>query len=84
MSEENRSRNRVVDGVEVAPPACVVCHRAKPDTDQPVPGWTYLAGSVPVGAITCSERCLEIAMRRWRLHNRVDTPGHARPAVIGP
>jgi hypothetical protein len=66
-------RNIMVEGVEVAPPGCVVCHKPKPDGEN-VPGWAYLAGSVPVGAITCSGPCMQTAIRRFQRTGRVDTP----------
>jgi predicted nucleic acid-binding Zn ribbon protein len=69
----DRLRNRMVEGVEVAPAGCIVCHKPKPDTANE-PGWTYLANSVPVGTITCSERCLKTAIKRWKRCGRTDTP----------
>ena len=66
-------RNIVVDGVEVAPAGCVVCHQPHPGGEN-VPGWTYLAGSEPLGAMTCSVACTMTASKRFKLTGRVDTP----------
>jgi len=66
-------KNQIVDKVEVAPNGCVVCFKPHPRTDN-TPGWTYLAGSIPIGAITCSTECSGIAMRRHETTGRVDTP----------
>jgi len=66
-------RNTVVDGVEVAPPACIVCGQPRPDGEN-VPGWHYLSGSTPLGAIACSPRCAEKAIDRHQRTGRVDTP----------
>lgn len=51
---------------------CVVCARKHPGGDN-VPGWVYLASSVPIGAMTCSEKCLRTALDRWKKTGRVDT-----------
>lgn len=82
-------RNRLVDGVECAPAACVVCGRPKPDAEEPeassvrasaVParGWIYLAGSVPMGAIACSALCANKAIARHGRTGRVDVPAMRR------
>lgn len=66
-------KNRMVEGVEIAPDGCVVCSKPNPEGEN-VPGWTYLAGSIPVGAVTCSSTCFDIAMKRNRRTGRVDLP----------
>jgi hypothetical protein len=76
-------KNVLVEGREVAPPNCIVCGKDKPgrepDGEDP-PGWTYLSDSVrtpharPIGAISCSTSCTEVAIRRYRGTGRVDTP----------
>jgi hypothetical protein len=74
-------RNRMVDGFEVAPDGCVICHKLKPDTETAQPGWAYIAGSTPVGAITCSQACLRVAIDRYGRTGRVDTPEMRAPEV---
>lgn len=71
-----RLKNRMVEGVEIAPDGCVVCHEPKPDTEKAPPGsgWAYLAGSTPVGALVCSTTCMQVAAKRNRRTGRVDTP----------
>lgn len=75
-----RLKNRIVEGVEVAPEGCVVCHEPKPDTEVAPPGWAYLAGSTPVGALVCSAGCLNVATKRNKRTGRVDTPDMRAPA----
>lgn len=58
----------------LAPEACVVCWKAFPEEGETVPGWTYLSGSLPLGAMTCSESCLAVALERHRTTGRVDAP----------
>lgn len=67
-------RNEMVSGVEVAPKACIVCGKPAPEGQSNVPGWSYLAGSKPVGAVTCSASCRDKAIDRHRRTGRVDTP----------
>lgn len=38
------------------------------------PGWTYIAGAIPIGAITCSPDCTTKAVWRHNKTGRVDTP----------
>lgn len=66
-------KNLLINGTEVAPPNCVVCGKDKPDGEN-VPGWAYLAGSIPLGAITCSPACTTKAVERHNDTGRVDTP----------
>ena len=75
-------KNLIVNGREVAPPNCVVCGKDKPqprpDREDP-PGWTYLSDSVrtpharPIGAVSCSPACTNVAIRRYLDTGRVDT-----------
>ena len=65
-------KNLLIDGHEVAPDCCVVCGKAKPDGEN-VPGWAYLAGSVPLGALACSPACTTKAVERHHKTGRVDT-----------
>ena len=57
-------KNRIVN---------VVCFKPLPKTEN-TPGWTYLANSTPVGALTCSTHCTHVAARRHATTGRVDTP----------
>ena len=66
-------KNLLVEGHEIAPPNCVVCGKDKPEGEN-VPGWTYLAGSTPIGATTCSPGCTGVAVHRHAQTGRVDTP----------
>lgn len=56
---------------EVAPAACIVCGKPSPGGEH-VPGWIYLAGSIPIGAIACSDECGKIAISRHVRTGRVD------------
>lgn len=67
-----RLRNRLVEDVEVAPAGCVVCRKLHPGGESAA-GWTYLANSTPVGAMTCSPACAAVAVKRWERTGRVDT-----------
>jgi hypothetical protein len=67
-------KNSVVNGKEIAPDCCIVCGKKRPDTTGVVTHWTYLAGSKPLGAITCSLECTDQAVKRWKETGRVDTP----------
>lgn len=51
---------------------CVVCNVKHPGGEN-VPGWTYIANSVPLGAMTCGEKCLATALDRFQKTGRVDT-----------
>lgn len=57
----------------IAPKGCIVCGKAHPGGDN-LPGWSYLAGSTPMGAITCSTPCLNRAIERHHESGRVDVP----------
>lgn len=61
---------------ELAPDRCVVCSKARPTTDTQQT-WTYIANSVPIGAMACSEDCLKVALRRYAETGRVDQPRRA-------
>lgn len=62
--------------VELAPFACIVCGKPKPEgVIENCPGWSYLAGAKPIGALTCSDDCLEVALERHRKTGRVDKKG---------
>ncbi len=58
---------------ELARPNCIVCGHKHPEIENS-PGWTYLAGSRPIGALTCSDACLKIALERFKKTGRVDAP----------
>ena len=66
-------KNLLVGVQEIAPPCCVVCGKSHPDGEN-VPGWVYLAGAVPFGAIACSPACTAKAVDRHERTGRVDTP----------
>ena len=66
-------KNLISNGIEVAPPTCIVCGKDKPDGEN-VPDWTYLAGSIPIGALTCGSGCTRVAVNRHTRTGRVDTP----------
>ena len=66
-------KNVLVGGQEMAPPCCVVCGKDHPGGEN-VPGWTYLAGSTPIGATTCGPGCTRVAVNRHTRTGRVDTP----------
>jgi hypothetical protein len=73
---------------ELAPNCCIVCKKLRPETDVERT-WTYIAGGVPLGSMTCSRRCLEVALRRHektgRLDDGVARPTSSHPAlVLGP
>ena len=56
---------------DIAPSCCIVCRKEHPGT-RGAPGWTYLAGVSPIGAMTCSDTCTKKAAERFRKHGRVD------------
>ncbi len=58
---------------EIAPAACIVCDLPHPGGEN-VPGWVYLAGATPLGAIACSAACAIIAARRFKETGRCDAP----------
>jgi hypothetical protein len=64
-------KSRIIGGIEVAPPCCIVCGKEKPDGEN-VPGWVYLANAEPVAALACSEACTRTAVERHRRTGRVD------------
>jgi hypothetical protein len=66
-------KNSIIDGEEVAPQRCIVCGKNPPSKENS-PGWTYISGSKPLGAITCSKMCLRVALQRNELTGRVDLP----------
>jgi ferredoxin len=57
---------------EIAPTACIVCGRKHPGGEN-VPGWSYLAGAIPLGSIACSEACAKKAVDRFNRTGRCDT-----------
>jgi hypothetical protein len=57
----------------MAPSCCIVCGKPHPG-GQNVPGWVYLAGAKPLGAIACSAHCGSIAGQRFARTGRVDAP----------
>jgi predicted nucleic acid-binding Zn ribbon protein len=59
---------------ELAPATCIVCGQAHPGGEN-VPGWIYLAGSTPLGAVACSDECGKVAIARHVRTGRVDTKG---------
>lgn len=63
----------LVDSFEVAPDGCVVCGKEPPGLGDV--GWSYLAGSYPIGSMTCSEECLAVALERFERTGRVDLKG---------
>lgn len=58
---------------EFAPDCCIVCAKPMPRTENN-PGWTYLSGVQPMGAVTCSDACLQVALMRHEQTGRVDVP----------
>ena len=62
-----------LDDCPIAPSSCIVCGNPHPGGEN-VPGWAYLAGSIPIGAIACSEKCTKIAINRHMRSGRVDKP----------
>lgn len=66
-------KNVLIGGHEAAPPCCVVCGKAHPGGEN-VPGWTCIAGALPMGAIACSPECTRKAVDRYMKTGRVDTP----------
>lgn len=59
---------------ELAPLACIVCNKPKPEKDD-AGTWTYFAGVTPIGALTCSQACTDIAIERYTKTGRVDLQG---------
>ena len=68
-------KNLLIQGQEVAPECCIVCGNPKPKTLRDNEGtWSYISGSLPLGALTCSRQCLDKALERHYKTGRVDTP----------
>lgn len=65
-------KNILVGGQEIAQSCCIVC--GKKPVGENAPGWAYLTGSIPTGAITCSPACTAKAVDRHNNTGRVDTP----------
>jgi hypothetical protein len=57
--------------IDVAPEDCIVCGEKNPHIEN-APGWTYLAGAVPLGAVACSLSCTAIAIDRFKRTGRCD------------
>ena len=66
-------KNLLVNGHEIAPDCCIVCGKIKPIRDSEKT-WAYLAGARPPGGMTCSEKCLKVAIKRHNDTGRIDTP----------
>lgn len=66
---------------ELAPDACIVCGKKRPETPigprrYPYPHtWVYLAGAMPVGFMACSPECAEVAVERFLKTGRCDAKG---------
>lgn len=56
---------------EIARTGCIVCRKPHPGVEN-APGWTYIAGAKPLGAMTCSDTCLKVAVDRYKRTGRVD------------
>ena len=56
---------------ELAPLECIVCGKKPPGPNSP--GWVLLVGFLPLGSMTCSEQCLEIALTRFDSTGRLDS-----------
>jgi predicted nucleic acid-binding Zn ribbon protein len=61
---------------ELAPNGCIVCKKPHPGGEN-VPGWTYLAGAKPLGALACSPQCTLEALQRFQKTGRCDAAGAA-------
>lgn len=57
----------------MAPSSCIVCGKPHPGGKN-APGWIYLAGAKPLGAVACSAKCGSVAGERFARTGRVDAP----------
>jgi hypothetical protein len=53
---------------DIAPDGCIICRKKTPSAE----GWTYLAGSKPMGAVACSSKCTQEAIERFNRTGRCD------------
>jgi hypothetical protein len=66
----------VTSSCEIAPEACIVCAKPAPIADKAAgQGWRYLAGAKPLGSLACSQRCQDVAIRRFYKTGRCDLKG---------
>ena len=59
---------------EIAPNECIVCGKKPPPSPsgKGVPGWAFLSGAKPIGALTCSAECTKTAIERFNRTGRCD------------
>lgn len=69
--ETYHMKNIMVGKDEFAAECCIVCDRVP--TPQDGFEWSYYAGALPIGSMTCSKECHAVAMKRFERTKRLDT-----------